>query len=74
MLSFLLARALFVSFPFNSYNKLLGTAFLIASVFGIGIEIIQEFFIITRTGQFADVAANTLGAILGLYTTKLFYG
>jgi len=74
LLSFLLARAFFVQFPFLAYYKLLLAAFLIASLFEIGIEIIQEFFIATRTGQLSDIAANTTGITIGLYTTKLYYG
>lgn len=44
------------------------------SIYGVVIELIQEFFITSRTGEVKDILANTVGILLGLSATKLFYG
>ena len=46
---------------------------LLASVYGISIEIMQEFFTATRHFDLLDVASNSAGAFAGsLISVKLF--
>lgn len=44
-------------------------------LFGTVIEVIQETFTATRTGDIADALANSIGAICGVFIINaLFYG
>ncbi|NUM49864.1 MAG: VanZ family protein [Flavobacteriales bacterium] len=74
VLSFLGGRFVFVFYPFAAYITLLIVSFGITSIYGVAIELIQEFFITSRTGEVKDILANTIGVLLGLSATKLFYG
>ena len=40
---------------------------LLVILWGSGIELIQEYFIPTRSGDLLDALANTLGALSGLF-------
>ncbi|QZT36015.1 VanZ family protein [Halosquirtibacter xylanolyticus] len=46
---------------------------LIAISFGIGIEVIQGLLPFERSPSFADAAANTIGAIIGIILFKILY-
>lgn len=74
VLAFLGGRFAFVFYPFAAYTTLLIVTFGITSTFGLAIELIQEFFITSRTGEVKDILANTIGVLLGLSASKLFYG
>lgn len=52
-------------------NKLL-YVFLFAFFYGILIEFLQHNFTVDRQGDVLDVLANTLGAIAGIFTVKLY--
>lgn|GEM_PF-2881303 len=45
--------------------------FVLASLVGITIEIVQHFFIPLRVGDYLDVVANSLGIIGGLFTALI---
>ena len=49
------------------------TAFLVSSMFGIAIELLQHFFISGRQGDIIDVLSNTIGCILGILLFKWIY-
>ncbi|QEE49195.1 hypothetical protein FUA48_06255 [Flavobacterium alkalisoli] len=49
----------------NNKRKLRLYVFLGAVFYGVLIEIFQKFFTLTRSFDFSDIAANTLGAFLG---------
>lgn len=53
----------------NCTNGYLLKAFLISSAYGISIEIIQGLFFANRTFDYADMLANTFGA---LFFTLMF--
>ncbi|WP_299756256.1 VanZ family protein [uncultured Pontibacter sp.] len=44
-----------------------------STLFGIGIELMQHFFIYGRQGDIIDVVANTSGCLLGIVLFKLIY-
>ncbi|MGB0976650.1 MAG: VanZ family protein [Prolixibacteraceae bacterium] len=46
---------------------------IIALGFGIGIEVLQQLLPVNRSASIADVAANTIGAIIGLVLFKILY-
>ncbi|MEP3654499.1 MAG: hypothetical protein ABJO36_06340 [Litorimonas sp.] len=50
-----------------------GLIFMGLAVFGIGIEIAQQTMELGRTGSFADIAANLLGAALPLIVFHFFW-
>jgi len=74
VLSFFGGRFIFVFYPFAASITLLIISFVVMSIDGVVIELIQEFFITSRTGEVKDILANTVGILLGLSATKLFYG
>ncbi|MEK6152035.1 VanZ family protein [Flavobacteriaceae bacterium 3-367] len=53
--------------------KALGVAVIFAIFYGILIEGIQSEFTTHREGDFYDVLANTLGALLGAIAIKLIF-
>lgn len=50
-----------------------GTLFLCLAGYGIAIEILQHVMAIGRTGSFADILANCLGAALALTFFHFFW-
>lgn len=50
----------------SSKIKLITISFTLSVLFGIGIEMLQEFFTTTRHADIYDVLANTTGAILAV--------
>jgi VanZ family protein len=48
-----------------SFIKLLSFSLLISVSYGLLMEILQNYFFISRTGSLFDFLANTIGAILG---------
>lgn len=55
----------------NSFKKCALLIFIIASSFGILIEILQENFTKTRSGEFLDVICNCSGILAGILISKL---
>lgn len=51
--------------------KALGSAIILSFVLGGVIELVQEYYILNRTGGWDDVWANTSGAILASLTLRL---
>ena len=41
--------------------------------YGILIEVLQDRFTVTRSGEFLDFVANTIGVLTGLFTAKTFF-
>lgn len=66
---------LFFKNHLNNSNvfKPLAVSFLISVFFGVGIEIAQELFTKTRTGDLLDVLANSSGATLAVCVLLFFY-
>lgn len=50
-----------------------GTIFLSLAIFGIGIELAQNFMAVGRHGSVADTLANLLGAALVLFLFHIFW-
>ena len=50
-----------------------GALFLCLALFGIGIEMGQHLMAAGRTGSFADIVANLLGAALALIIFHIFW-
>lgn len=50
------------------------TAFLIALVYGISLELIQYFFFPSRAGDINDIIANISGCFIGLIAFRWVYG
>jgi VanZ family protein len=55
----------------NNVIKPLFYSFLFSLIFGIGIEILQQFYTKTRAGDFLDFVANSIGGILALFSIVL---
>jgi len=49
-------------------------AFLVSLLFGMALEVIQEYFIEGRKGELLDVAANAAGALLAFPMHRLLRG
>ncbi|WP_188502302.1 VanZ family protein [Pontibacter amylolyticus] len=49
------------------------TAFMVSSMFGIAIELLQHFFVPGRQGDIVDVLSNTIGCIIGILLFKWIY-
>jgi VanZ family protein len=49
------------------------TSLLVSTLFGIGIELMQHFFIPGRQGDIIDVLSNTIGCVLGVLIFKWIY-
>jgi glycopeptide antibiotics resistance protein len=54
-----------------SRNQVLGVVFLMSLLFGIAIELFQAFFTTYRSGDIADVFANTAGTLLALVSISI---
>lgn len=54
-----------------SRNQVLGAVFLMSLLFGIAIELFQAFFTTYRSGDIADVFANTAGTLLALVSISI---
>lgn len=70
---FLLLWFLFFKKKLNSSNnfKPLAISFVFSVFFGIGIELMQQFFTHTRTADILDVFANIFGATLAVIAIVL---
>ena len=64
---------LYLKKKFNSSNNinLLVITLIISLVFGIAIELMQQYFTATRTADVFDVLANLFGAFLAVITILL---
>ena len=76
---FVLLWFLFFKKKFNSTNsfKPLAISFVFSFIFGIIIEMLQQFFTTTRTGDLLDVLANLSGAtlaVIGIILLNKFSG
>jgi VanZ family protein len=67
VLSFLLIRAFQqqTSFPFL-YKHARLYAILFSSIYGVVIELLQQYFFIKRSGEIFDAVADAVGALLGM--------
>ncbi len=65
---------LFLKNQMSSFNNIkpLLFSFLFSFFFGIGIEISQELFTVSRHADIYDVSANTSGAVLAVAVAVLF--
>lgn len=50
----------------KSFNWQIVVAFIISSVYGIAIEICQQYFTATRQADILDILADSIGAICGI--------
>ncbi len=67
VLSFLLSKAFTdqnVFLLLISYPRVI--SIILSSIYGVFIELLQEYFIPTRTGDVFDAMADSLGAFLGV--------
>jgi len=55
----------------NSFKKYALLIFIFGSAFGILIEILQEYFTKSRSGEFLDVVSNCSGILTGILISKL---
>ena len=55
----------------KSFLKYAFIIFVIATFFGISIEVAQENFTLTRSAEILDVFSNCLGALSGIIISKL---
>lgn len=55
----------------NNVMTALLYSFLFSLFFGVGIEFVQQLYTTSRSGDFLDVVANSIGAILALFTVVL---
>jgi VanZ family protein len=49
------------------------TSLFVSTLFGIGIELMQHFFIPGRQGDIIDVLSNTIGCVLGVLIFRWIY-
>jgi VanZ family protein len=68
LLSYLLVRGFLIqeSFPILKTRSRLW-AFLIASLYGVLIEILQAYVFIDRSGDVRDAIADMIGAVIGIW-------
>jgi len=55
----------------SSNDKILIVSLVFSFFFGIGIEMMQQFFTVTRSADILDILANLFGAILAIITIVL---
>ena len=48
-------------------------SFTLSFLFGVGIEFVQHYVVVSRSGDIIDVLANTIGCLLGIVLYKLIY-
>jgi len=53
-------------FHFNRLKNALLKSFVFGVVYGIFLELIQDYFIDSRVGDVSDVIANTIGTFTGI--------
>jgi VanZ family protein len=54
-----------------SYNKIFFRIFIIACLYGIGMEFVQKYFIPNRDFDIYDIAADVGGALLGFLIVRM---
>jgi glycopeptide antibiotics resistance protein len=61
---------------FKNYNGNWRTYFIISLLvcvlYGIGIELLQAFFLIDRSGDIPDALANTMGSVFAVFGIRLW--
>lgn len=63
------------AYPAAPLRSTSATVFLLALVFGVALEIAQEYFTQTRGADLMDVVANAVGALCGVIVgSQLFRG
>ena len=64
---------LYLKKKLNSLNnfKTLSMALVLSFIFGIIIEVLQEFFTTTRSADIFDILSNVLGSLLGVILINL---
>ena len=64
---------LYLKKKLNSLNnfKTLSMALVLSFIFGIIIEVLQEFFTTTRSADIFDILSNVLGSLLGVISINL---
>lgn len=68
----LLAVLLWMGFKRWSPGKRSHTVLGITALYGLGMEIMQNFFFPERHFELLDIVANIIGAVLGLLSIKFF--
>ena len=73
-LYFVLFFLLFLGYrKFSSIKLLFWLSFIFCVVYGVGIELIQAYFLPDRSGDVPDALANSMGAVFGVIGVKLYW-